>query len=177
MRQKNCTELKNPTFQPVYNYCKFYEPTWNKDEKTCKFNKDIVVNCAADAEYTFLPFAMESSVATENNLVRCSKNSRPPPDVPQYCSQYIWTPTIDSFFMIGLLAGSFIFGVLSDKIGRRHTLLLATLTCALGNLAGAFVSNKWGYAILRFPLFLLAHLFAESLVEPEVRGLSCSPSP
>merc|ERR1712088_32667 len=60
-----------------------------------------------------------------------------------------WTPTIDSFFMIGLLAGSFIFGVLSDKIGRRHTLLLATLTCALGNLAGAFVSNKWGYAILR----------------------------
>ena len=67
----------------------------------------------------------------------------------QYCSQYIWTPTIDSFFMIGLLAGSFIFGVLSDKIGRRHTLLLASLTCALGNLAGAFVPNKWGYAILR----------------------------
>lgn len=54
--------------------------------------------------------------------------------------------------MIGLLAGSFIFGVLSDKIGRRHTLLLATLTCALGNLAGAFLSNKWGYAILRWLL-------------------------
>ena len=67
----------------------------------------------------------------------------------QYCGQYIWTPTVDSFFMIGLLAGSFIFGVLSDKIGRRHTLLLASLTCALGNLAGAFVSNKWGYAALR----------------------------
>ena len=51
--------------------------------------------------------------------------------------------------MIGLLAGSFIFGVLSDKIGRRHTLVLAGLTCALGNLAGAFVPNKWGYAALR----------------------------
>ena len=66
--------------------------------------------------------------------------------------------------MIGLLAGSFIFGVLSDKIGRRHTLLLATLTCALGNLAGAFVSNKWGYAALRLALLihytpnLIAHL-------------------
>ena len=48
--------------------------------------------------------------------------------------------------------GSFIFGVLSDKIGRRHTLLLASLTCALGNLAGAFVSNKWGYAALRLTI-------------------------
>ena len=55
--------------------------------------------------------------------------------------------------MIGLLLGSFIFGVLSDKIGRRHTLLLALLVCALGNLAGAFVSNKWGYALLRLSLF------------------------
>ena len=51
--------------------------------------------------------------------------------------------------MIGLLLGSFIFGVLADQIGRRHTLLLALLVCALGNLVGAFVSNKWGYALLR----------------------------
>jgi len=117
---------------PTYNYCKFYEP--KLVEGVCSFNKDNVIDCAPDAEFTFAPFNMDSSVATENNM---------------YCSQYIWTPTIDSFFMIGLLAGSFIFGVLSDKIGRRHTLLLATLTCALGNLAGAFVSNKWGYAALR----------------------------
>merc|ERR1712012_253341 len=117
---------------PTYNYCKFYEP--KLVEGVCSFNKDNVIDCAPDAEFTFAPFNMDSSVATENNM---------------YCGQYIWTPTIDSFFMIGLLAGSFIFGVLSDKIGRRHTLLLATLTCALGNLAGAFVSNKWGYAALR----------------------------
>jgi len=119
---------------PVYNYCKFYEPSLGADGKTCQFNKDNVVKCPDNAEYTFAPFEMDSSVATENSM---------------YCGQYIWTPTVDSFFMIGLLAGSFIFGVLSDKIGRRHTLLLASLTCALGNLAGAFVSNKWGYAALR----------------------------
>ena len=88
--------------------------------------------------------------------------------------------------MIGLLAGSFIFGVLSDKIGRRHTLLLATLTCALGNLAGAFLSNKWGYAILRLLLVLAnsidrsdklsKNLFVGCLAEPVVRVHSCSPS-
>merc|ERR1719346_271464 len=90
---------------PTYNYCKFYEP--KLVEGVCSFNKDNVIDCAPDAEFTFAPFNMDSSVATENNM---------------YCSQYIWTPTIDSFFMIGLLAGSFIFGVLSDKIGRRHSL-------------------------------------------------------
>ena len=33
--------------------------------------------------------------------------------------------------MLGLALGSLIFGVLSDKIGRKHTLLIAVLTARL----------------------------------------------
>ena len=36
-----------------------------------------------------------------------------------------------SCFMLGLALGSLIFGVLSDKIGRKHTLLIAILTARL----------------------------------------------
>ena len=57
------------SLQPVYNYCKYYKPTWNGKE--CQFDKEAPpVNCPDDADYTFAPFEMESSVATENNMVR-----------------------------------------------------------------------------------------------------------
>ena len=63
------SRIENPTFQPVYNYCKFYQPKLEADGE-CTFDKSIVVDCPLDAEYTFAPFEMESSVATENSMVR-----------------------------------------------------------------------------------------------------------
>ena len=65
------------------------------------------------------------------------------------CDRYYWIPIIDTFMMLGLLVGSFIFGVLSDKIGRRHTLLITILCTSLGNLIGAFMPNQWAYGISR----------------------------
>lgn len=53
----------------MYNYCKFYQPTLGADGKSCEFNKNIVVDCPDDAEFTFAPFEMDSSVATENKMV------------------------------------------------------------------------------------------------------------
>jgi len=114
------------------DYCHYYKPSWR--EGKCHFDKSSTGLCNADSTYIYAPFEMESSVATENNLV---------------CDRYVWIPIIDSFMMFGLLVGSFIFGVLSDKIGRRHTLLIGILCCSLGNLIGAFMPNQWSYAILR----------------------------
>ena len=77
---------------------------------------------------------METSVATENNLV---------------CENYWWIPAIDTLMMVGLLIGSFVFGVMSDKIGRRHTLVIAVFCCCAGNLIGVGMPNHWSYGIPR----------------------------
>ena len=52
--------------------------------------------------------------------------------------------------MLGLFLGSFVFGLLSDKIGRRHTLLVAIITCTSGNMLGCAMPNHW-----RFSKYLL----------------------
>ena len=51
--------------------------------------------------------------------------------------------------MIGLMLGSFVFGVMSDKVGRRHTLLTSIICCAVGNLLCCAMPNHWSYAIPR----------------------------
>ena len=69
-------------------------------------------------------------------------------------SRYIWIPMFNSFFMVsmvalhqclapysqlGLAIGSMLFGVLSDKLGRRHTLLLAIITTSVPSLVASQV--------------------------------------
>ena len=77
---------------------------------------------------------MDKTVATENNLV---------------CGDYFWTIIVDEFFMVGLMIGSFVFGVMSDKLGRRHTLMISIVCCAVGNLLCCAMPNHWSYAIPR----------------------------
>ena len=47
--------------------------------------------------------------------------------------------------MLGLFMGSFLFGLLSDKMGRRQTLLVAILTCTTGNMLGCAMPNHWRF--------------------------------
>lgn len=61
----------------------------------------------------------------------------------------VWVPIFNSCFMLGLALGSLIFGVLSDKLGRRHTLLLAILTCTLPSVVASQAPTFQTYAIMR----------------------------
>ena len=69
-----------------------------------------------------------------------------------------------SCFMLGLALGSLVFGLLSDKIGRRHTLLIAVLTtrlksktlfspcstsCSIASVVASQMPGYVSYAILR----------------------------
>jgi len=50
---------------------------------------------------------------------------------------------------VGLMAGSFIFGVLSDKLGRRNTLIPAIICSAGGSLIGAFMPEYFSFVLFR----------------------------
>ena len=78
-----------------------------------------MLTCSRGAEFVYSDFEMESTVAMENDLV---------------CGDYFWTIIVDEFFMVGLMVGSFVFGVLADRVGRRHTLLIAVLCNTAGRL-------------------------------------------
>ena len=114
------------------NYCRHYKAVPQGD--SCYFNTSHVVQCHEGDDFVYQPFEMESTVATENNLV---------------CGQYFWTIIIDELFMLGLFLGSTFFGVLSDARGRRLALLAAVLTCALSNLLGCAMSSAWSYGLTR----------------------------
>ena len=47
------------------------------------------------------------------------------------------------------MLGSTVFGIMSDRLGRRHTLLIAIISCAVGNLIGIAMPNHWSYTIPR----------------------------
>ena len=52
---------------------------------------------------------------------------------------------------MGLFFGSFIFGYLGDKIGRKKTLVIAILTSCGGSLIGAFCGSSYvAYTVTRF---------------------------
>ena len=115
------------------DYCSHYQ-TYLSADGSCGVNKSETVKCKRGDDFAYEKFEMDHTVAIDNDLV---------------CADYFWTIVIDEFFMLGLLIGSFVFGVLSDKIGRRHTLMLAILSCAVGNLLGVAMPNHWSYAIPR----------------------------
>jgi MFS family permease len=52
-------------------------------------------------------------------------------------------------YMFGMLVGSFICGILSDRIGRKKTLLIAIFVTFASALGGAFVKQYWPYLVLR----------------------------
>lgn len=123
------------------NYCRFYSPKIvagnGTDNTTCsktEFDHDTILECGPGSMYVYDKFEMDSTVVTDNDLV-CS------------VGRELWIPMIQTFFMLGLLVGSFVFGVLSDKIGRRHSLLLAIVTTCVGNLIGGYMPNYWAYAL------------------------------
>ena len=115
------------------DYCKFY--TAINLSQSCNFDHSLpVLKCRSGDDFAYEPFEMESTVATDNNLV---------------CENYFWTIVVDEFYMLGLFIGSLLFGMLSDKIGRRHTLLVSNLVCAGGNLLGCLMPNHWSYGLTR----------------------------
>lgn len=53
-------------------------------------------------------------------------------------------------YMVGMLVGSFFFGLVSDKFGRMKALMLSVIFVSAGGFLGAFMPTAAGYGFFRF---------------------------
>jgi MFS family permease len=60
-----------------------------------------------------------------------------------------WTGLLTALFLLGWAAGGVIFGPISDRFGRRRTLMLTMLLYAAGTGACAFVTGMWQLILCR----------------------------
>ncbi|XP_076819993.1 organic cation transporter protein-like [Clavelina lepadiformis] len=81
-----------------------------------------------------------------------------------------------SCFMLGVLLGSILFGILSDRLGRRHTFLMCSVGGLITGTATAFTQSYMSYGILRtisgffvIPPFLTLYVLVSEMVVVKYR--------
>ena len=65
------------------------------------------------------------------------------------CSQQWKVGLSSSMYMVGLMIGSILVGYLSDRFGRKPTLLVMILVSTASCLAGVFCPEFWSYTATR----------------------------
>lgn len=55
-----------------------------------------------------------------------------------------------SMFFVGSVLGSLIFGILADKIGRLHILVISNIMALVGNVLTVFATDVALFSICRF---------------------------
>lgn len=65
------------------------------------------------------------------------------------CDRAPWRASADSMMMVGVLIGSYVFGDLSDKFGRRPTFMLSLLVQVVFGLLTAIAPEFITYTICR----------------------------
>ena len=84
--------------------------------------------------------------------------------------------TAQSVFMIGVLIGSYLFGYMSDKLGRKLSFFVSVVIMAVFGIASGLVTDYWSFIILRCVVgattsgvFLVAYVLAMEMVGPRYR--------
>ena len=87
-----------------------------------------------DQVWVWGEFEMSSTGVTEWSLV---------------CGDQWKVGLASSLYMVGLLLGSALVGLTSDRFGRRPVLLAMIITSILTTIAGAFCRGYWSYVTTR----------------------------
>ncbi|XP_038611826.1 uncharacterized protein LOC119936336 isoform X2 [Tachyglossus aculeatus] len=131
----------------TFEACRMYrpEPGWGIEE-IVSFGLNEMEDCQDGWVYLS---EEPPSLVTEFNLVCGRKHEK---EVSQ------------SVFMAGLLLGAATFGLLSDRFGRRITVLMELLLQAVVGIGTAFVPNFYLYMALRFVVGTAVSGFAISYI-------------
>ncbi|XP_075975241.1 organic cation transporter protein-like [Anticarsia gemmatalis] len=95
----------------------------------------VNVTCCDNPVYNTSVF--KKTIVTEWNLI-CKKS---------------WLKDLNqTIFQFGVLAGSLLFGMASDKYGRRPTLIISVVTEIITGVMASFLPDYWSFTIVRMIL-------------------------
>ena len=60
------------------------------------------------------------------------------------CGKWINADVLGASYMLGMLVGSFVIGLISDKFGRMTALMLSVVLVSASGVIGAFMPNAIG---------------------------------
>ncbi|KAH8306182.1 hypothetical protein KR018_003604, partial [Drosophila ironensis] len=92
------------------------------------------------------------------------------------CNRSLLSATSDSLFMLGVLLGSFIFGQMSDKLGRKPTFFASLILQLIFGVLAAVAPDYFSYTISRMivgattsGVFLVAYVIGLEMVGSSYR--------
>ncbi|ALC47004.1 Orct2 [Drosophila busckii] len=92
------------------------------------------------------------------------------------CGRQVLAATSDSMFMVGVLLGSFVFGQLSDKYGRKPIFFASLVIQVIFGVVAGVAPDYFSYTLARLivgattsGVFLVAYVIAMEMVGPAKR--------
>ncbi|XP_016952790.1 organic cation transporter protein [Drosophila biarmipes] len=153
------THLWNLSF-PQGERCAYYDVEYSEEYLNGSLARSSNETKAC-SRYVYDQSKFLNSAVTEWNLV---------------CGRAFLAATSDSIFMLGVLLGSFIFGQMSDKLGRKPTFFASLVLQVICGVLAAVSPEYFSYTISRMivgattsGVFLVAYVIALEMVGSSYR--------
>ncbi|EDV90527.1 organic cation transporter protein [Drosophila grimshawi] len=142
------------------NTCEYYNVAYNDSYLSGNLS-DTTSGTLTCSSYLYDQSKYRNSAVTEWNMV---------------CGRSLLSATSDSLFMVGVLLGSFIFGHLSDKWGRKPTFFASLVIQLVFGITAGLAPDYFTYTIARLivgattsGVFLVAYVIAMEMVGASYR--------
>ncbi|XP_017026871.1 organic cation transporter protein [Drosophila kikkawai] len=145
---------------PQGDYCSYYDVEYSEEylNGSIPRSSNQTRSCS---RYVYDQSKYLNSAVTEWNMV---------------CNRSLLSATSDSLFMLGVLLGSFIFGQMSDKLGRKPTFFASLVIQLIFGVLAAVSPEYFSYTISRMivgattsGVFLVAYVIALEMVGSSYR--------